>query len=191
VLIIFPQARLLLFLLFFPYVLLCNSVTQTITDTDAPHHESWPPRDPTTIHNDDPDKEFVLPASPWTYENGTLNPELQPSNSVSHRRNKNKNTNGASALPPYHPDYQPPTADESSDDEVRYRDDGKPRVRRGSEGYEVRPAGRENMLARYLQEIGETPQKYHRYIPQVSSDSEEVEEDEEDDDVPLAQQLHT
>jgi palmitoyltransferase len=41
------------------------------------------------------------------------------------------------------------------------------------------------MLARYLLELGETPQRYHRYIPQPSSETES-----EGDDVPLGQQLH-
>ncbi|KAJ7170161.1 zf-DHHC-domain-containing protein [Mycena filopes] len=144
----------------------------------------WPPRDPASVYHDDPDREFVLPDSPWTYENGSVNPELQASNSSAPRRRKKGN--GASALPPYHPDYQAGSgnADEydSADDEYRYADHSKPRIRRGSEGYEVRPAAREDMLARYLQEIGETPQRYHRYIPEPQSDSES-------DDVPLGQRL--
>ncbi|KAJ7161254.1 zf-DHHC-domain-containing protein [Mycena crocata] len=145
--------------------------------------EEWPPRDPASIHQGDPDKEFVLPDSPWTYENGSVNPDLQPSNSAVPRRRKQQ-SNGVSALPPYHPDYRPAEDyDSDEDDEYRYTDKGKTRVRRGSEGYEVRPGAREDMLARYLLEIGETPQRYHRYIPQPDSESES-------DDVPLGQQLH-
>ncbi|KAJ7492312.1 palmitoyltransferase PFA4 [Mycena latifolia] len=154
-------------------------------DADLPVSENWPPRDPASIYEGDPNKDFVLPDSPWTYENGSINPDLQPSNSAIPRRRRN---NGASALPPYHPDYQAGGAatdydSSDEDDEYRYIDDSKTRVRRGSEGYEVRPGAREDMLARYLLEIGETPQRYHRYIPQPDSESES-------DDVPLGQQLH-
>jgi len=140
-------------------------------------NQSWPPRDPAEMHEGDPDKEFVLPDSPWTYENGSVNPDLQPN--ITRRRN-----NGASSLPPYHPDYRPggdatdaySTDDDEYDDERA--DNSKTRVRRGSEGYEVRPGAREDILARYLSEIGE---KYHRYIPQPDSDSES-------DDIPLGRQ---
>jgi hypothetical protein len=139
------------------------------------------------MYQGDPDKEFVLPESPWTYENGSVNPDLQPSNSSVPRRRKPQ-SNGASALPPYHPDYRPEVAMEydstDEDDEYRYTSDSKTQIRRGSEGYEVRPAAREDMLARYLLEMGETPQRYHRYIPQPDSESES-----EDEDVPLGQQL--
>ncbi|KAJ6609380.1 DHHC palmitoyltransferase-domain-containing protein [Mycena sp. CBHHK59/15] len=148
-------------------------------DSDPP--EVWPPQDPAAMHYGDPDKEFVLPDSPWTYENGSVNPALQPSNSAVPRR-RSRNTNGASALPPYHPDYQAgadiPNDHNSTDEEGdyhRYTDGGKTRVRRGSEGYEIRPVGREDMLARYL--------RYHRYIPQEGSDSDS-------EDIPLGQQLH-
>ncbi|KAJ7103218.1 zf-DHHC-domain-containing protein [Mycena belliarum] len=155
-------------------------------DTNAPVSENWPPRDPSSMHEGDPDKEFVLPNSPWTYENGSVNPDLQPSNSAAPRRRR-RDHDGASALPPYHPDYQASVVtngDYSSDEdeEYGYKDDNKTWVRRGSEGYEVRPAAREDMLERYLLEIGETPQRYHRYIPQPDSESE-------GDDVPLGQQL--
>ncbi|KAJ7459098.1 zf-DHHC-domain-containing protein [Mycena galericulata] len=158
-------------------------------DTDEAT-EIWPPRDPAAMFDEGPDKEFVLPESPWTYENGSINPDLQPSNAAIPRRRKRK-TNGASSLPPYHPDYQPDggdadaydsTDDDDDYDEDRYVDNSKTRVRRGSEGYEVRPGAREDMLARYLTEIGEKVEKYHRYIPQPDSESES-------DDVPLGQQL--
>ncbi|KAJ7651630.1 zf-DHHC-domain-containing protein [Mycena polygramma] len=159
-----------------------------LTESDGKWVEmAWPPRDPDTVYREDPDIEFVLPDSPWTYENGSINPELQPSNSSAMPRRRKKQPAGASTLPPYHPDYQAGVgADDDStddDDEYRYADNSKTRVRRGSEGYEVRPAAREDMLARYLLEIGETPQRYHRYIPEPDSESE-------DDDVPLGQHLH-
>jgi len=157
-------------------------------DIDARAAETWPPRDPASMYQGDPDKEFVLPDSPWTYENGSINPDLQPSNASIPRRRK-KQSNGASTLPPYHPDYQPGegiAADDydSTDEDEEYTDGSKTRVRRGSEGYEVRPAAREDMLTRYLVEIGETPQRYHRYIPQPDSGSESG------DDVPLGQRLN-
>ena len=128
----------------------------------------------------------MLPSSPWTYETETLNPELQASNfqlrqSQLEKRGKTKRkiVSGASALPPYHPDYHEggDISDSytiSSEDEG-YSSFGNPRVRRGSEGYEVRGVeNREDMLRSYLEELGETPGRYHRYVSQpVDSDSEE------------------
>jgi len=64
----------------------------------------------------------------------------------------------------------------SSDEDANY---GKARVRRGSEGYEVRQINREDMLQRYLEELGEEG-RYVRYIPQPDDDEEEY------DNVPLA-----
>jgi hypothetical protein len=71
------------------------------------------------------------------------------------------------------------TDDYSSSEES---DNGKniPLVRRGSEGYEVWPLDREDILQHYLRELGEEPGRYHRYIPYPESESE-------DDNVPLAQ----
>jgi palmitoyltransferase len=46
-------------------------------------------------------------------------------------------------------------------------------VRIGSEGYEVRPVGREEMLRKYLEELGEEPGRYVRYMPETDSNSEE------------------
>lgn len=153
---------------------------------------SWPPRDPDTYRSEGPDKEFVLPASPWTYENGSVNPNLEPFNghlrnaaSTSKRRPQRADA-GTSALPPYHPDYVEGADapyefsgdDSSEDDDIRRQ----PLVRRGSEGYEVRSVDREDMLQRYLRELGEEPGRYHRYIPYPDSESEGS-----DDDVALAQ----
>jgi hypothetical protein len=59
-------------------------------------------------------------------------------------------------------------------------------VRRGSEGYEVQPAAREEMLRQYLENLGEEPGRYLRYIPQVEDGDESNFEDEDDDNVPLA-----
>lgn len=150
--------------------------------------EQWPPRDPTTIRPEGPESEFKLPSSPWTYENGALNPSLKPSSAGLRKTQKTKAKSiGASALPPYHPDYREgdytPDQQDSSDDNDSEEDfhSGRVQVRRGSEGYEVLPQGREDMLKRYLDEIGEDHGKYIRYIPQVDSETEE-----EAEDIPLA-----
>jgi len=134
-------------------------------------------------------------SSPWTYENESLNPALRPSNSqlrtstARRRRPPQNKIPGASSLPPYHPDYREDEQDayapeeyseESGSSEGESRA-GKTHVRRGSEGFEVRQEGREEMLRRYLQELGEDPDRYLRYIPQPDEDSES-----EDDNVPLA-----
>jgi palmitoyltransferase ZDHHC6 len=153
----------------------------------------WPPDDPTRPYFEEAAGEFKLPDSPWTFENGDVNPDLQPYNierrqaSITHRRKKR---NGYSSLPPYHPDYQGSGAEsegesiESSED-GDYHSNGRPR--RGSEGIEIKPVDRDEMLRRYLAEIGETPGRYHRYIPQVESESEN-----EEDSIPLSQaKLHT
>jgi hypothetical protein len=66
----------------------------------------------------------------------------------------------------------------SSDEDANY---GKARVRRGSEGYEVRQINREDMLQRYLEDLGEKEGRYVRYIPQPDD-----EDDGEYDNVPLA-----
>ncbi|KJA28514.1 hypothetical protein HYPSUDRAFT_129104 [Hypholoma sublateritium FD-334 SS-4] len=132
-------------------------------------------------------------ASPWTIADGSLNPDLHPSNtalrgSVNMRRRRPP-IPGASSLPPYHPNYQEEYSTqqsqpcyESSDDEDYDGPSSKVRVRRGSEGYEIRPESREQMLREYLESLGEQPDRYLRYIPQVEGD---FDTDEDDDDVPL------
>lgn len=90
-------------------------------------------------------------------------------------------------LPPYHPDYQEGQANNGyaydpetdSDNEYDHSSPGKPHVRRGSEGYEVRPVDREAMLQRYLRDIGEQPGRYNHYVPEPASESES------EDDKPL------
>ena len=128
-------------------------------------------------------------SSPWTYNNKSLNPNLQPSNSQSRRRNKSQSSSpGVSSLPPYHPDYKEgdqgaynPSNYENQDEEES-TPSGRIHVRKGSEGYEIRPEEREEMLRQYLTDLGEEPGRYLRYIPQPES-----EESTSDDDVPLAQ----
>ena len=127
-------------------------------------------------------------SSPWTYENDSLNPNLQPTNSQSRKRLSQTSSPGASSLPPYHPDYREGENVYNSDgyessDEQESAPRGKIHIRRGSEGYEVRPEGREEMLRQYLSELGEQPGRYLRYIPQPDSEESEGSLSE---DVPLA-----
>jgi len=151
--------------------------------------QSWLPEDPDreiTNHKID------LPDSPWTYDNGSVNPNLQPSNaqlrqSAVRQRRRHKEP-GVSTVPPYHPDYQPGDVasiegydSSSSSSSV----DRLPRVRRGSEGYEVRTISREEMLQRYLKDLGEEPDKYVRYIPEPDNDSES------DDEMPIPDYSNT
>ncbi|KAF9469816.1 DHHC palmitoyltransferase-domain-containing protein [Collybia nuda] len=151
---------------------------------DDDNHESWPPRDPAERRTSSPEQEFVLPSSPWTYENGSVNPTLEPFNAHLRDRDsstkRRKSNSGRSMLPPYHPDYQE-VSDVADDYSSEDSYNGKRNfVRRGSEGYEVRPVEREDMLQHYLRELGEEPGRYHRYIPYPESESE-------DDNIPLAQ----
>ncbi|KAG9314101.1 hypothetical protein JVU11DRAFT_4882 [Chiua virens] len=123
--------------------------------------EQWPPRDPAL----DSQKQFKLPDSPWTYENGDVNPALRPSNTrprpIEERSSSRAYT---SALPPYHPDF-----DMEPEEEYQGL-----KTRRGSEGYEVRPINREEMLRQYIQDEVETTGRYRLYQP----DSEDVPDDE-------------
>ncbi|KAG5637653.1 hypothetical protein H0H81_003730 [Sphagnurus paluster] len=141
---------------------------------------SWPPRDPVTQKREEQgEHELVLPSSPWTYENGSVNPDLEPSNSSRRRNVAKRQTKGVSLLPPYHPDYQEGeqvVLEQSEDDSCSDDYSGHPRIRSGSEGYEVRPVDREELLHRYLREVGEEPARYHRYIPTPESDNESDED---------------
>jgi hypothetical protein len=95
-------------------------------------------------------------------------------------------------VPLYHPDfedtehaYDPGAGDSSGSDEyedpppVRHA----PRVRRGSEGPELLPVDREEMLRRYVASETVRDGRYQRYVPEAPSEDE----DEEQDNVPLAQ----
>ncbi|KAJ8523296.1 hypothetical protein ONZ45_g214 [Pleurotus djamor] len=156
-----------------------------LTDNEGQPMASWPPEDPDARMVDDDDDDapaFELPDSPWTFENG-LNPDLQASNAArrasSVQRRRQRKQAQKQSYPPYHPDYQynqDEDVSESSDDDSYDRP--APRVRRGSEGYEVRPVDRNDMLKRYLEELGETPGRYHRYIPQPGSEGDSYGEDE-------------
>lgn len=178
--------------------------------------QAWPPPDPTE-HG----AEWTQPASPWTYNNDGPNPALLPSNSHTpqHLRARKRPASGISAVPPYHPDYEPEQEheygqvdyDDDGDDGERFaeyekglRQRGAHRVRRGSEGYEVRPINREQLLAEFIATRGQETGHYRRYVPEPSSEpgsgeEEEVEkvevgevdhgqdeEEDEDEEEPLA-----
>jgi len=148
---------------------------------------NWPPEDPTEYkrHVDyDEGYEFQLPDSPWTYDNGSTNPELVPSNSqLRQRHSKAEPTH--SSVPPYHPDYNESiqddtgsaNGDEASDDDY-YNYDSRPRIRRGSEGYEVRPVDREEILRRYILSRGREAGHYQRYVPEPESPESEIDDKE-------------
>ncbi|KAJ2918393.1 hypothetical protein MD484_g1990, partial [Candolleomyces efflorescens] len=148
--------------------------------------EIWPPKE------HEPER-APLPESPWTYENGSFNPDLVPTNTRARPRRKVMD-DGVYNLPPYHPDFEDREIhtvrdeeqalfDEESEDEEEeyytYSSRGQGHVRRGSEGYEVRSINREDLLRQYLEEIN-APDRYVRYEPEPSSDS-----DDSEDDVPL------
>jgi palmitoyltransferase len=143
-------------------------------------HASWPPHNP-AHSSDDSNNTLISLGSPWTYENGSLNPILEPSNahlrSVKKRKRQVQSQDpGKSSLPPYHPDYDGADVMHTSDDGESTSEDNEdttPFVRGGSEGYEVHSVDREEMLRRYLMEVGQEPGRYHRYIPSPDSDSNE------------------
>ncbi|KAG2350756.1 zf-DHHC-domain-containing protein [Suillus weaverae] len=157
----------------------------------ADEHHNWPPRDP-TLANQLP---FKLPDNPWTYENGDVNPNLRPSNGRLRGVNGNRHKSSqdpVSVLPPYHPDYEDPGVDArpgrlySPDSDSDYSEEGCSgaiRVRRGSEGYEVRPVNREQMLQEYVQDQISEAGRYQVYEPEHTLESDEDFEDEFEEDV--------
>ncbi len=166
--------------------------------TGIERQQVWPPPDPTEYNGG-----WTQPASPWTYDNDGPNPALIPSNtrSTQHLRARKRDTAGISAVPPYHPDYDESAQDEydDNDGEVDYDyDDGEqfaeygklrqramPRVRRGSEGYEVRPIDREQLLAEYIESRAQETGHYRRYVPEPPSEpaSEDKSGREEGEDI--------
>ncbi|KAG8219551.1 hypothetical protein J3R82DRAFT_501 [Butyriboletus roseoflavus] len=142
----------------------------------------WPPRDPAL----ESQKPFKLPDSPWTYENGDFNPALRPSNA--HPRPIDERSSArayTSALPPYHPDFeqeayplQPYFVDNDTEREEEYPG---AKVRRGSEGYEVRPINREEMLREYIQSEIERTGRYQVYQPEDVVYTENYESDSRDE----------
>ncbi|CAE6476095.1 unnamed protein product [Rhizoctonia solani] len=135
----------------------------------------WPPKDPNAYKDKDRNQANAtalqerLQGSPWTYGNGDVNPALR--------------MRGASDRPPYHPSYRseghstPPTdpvnapdrqfdheydsvstssspSRASSEYDVDMSADRDVRMRRGSEGWEVRPMTNEEIVQRYAQSRG-------------------------------------
>lgn len=161
----------------------------SLTDPFDPGSHNWPPRDPTLTHQ----QPFKLPDSPWTYENGNFNPNLRPSSSTLRavNGNRHKSQQGpVSTLPPYHPDYEDPGVEtypsrsHSPDSDLENSEEGYSgavKVRRGSEGYEVRPVNREQMFQEYVQcQINEAG-RYQVYEPQRALEGDEDFEDEDGD----------
>ncbi|KII93606.1 hypothetical protein PLICRDRAFT_100276 [Plicaturopsis crispa FD-325 SS-3] len=161
-------------------------------DVSDDPQKSWPPRDPAADHK------LELPESPWTYENGSVNPALRPSNGAL-LRSRRQRPRGMSAVPPYHPDYDPsapdnlgstsispstqsPTSQSESDSDDYGDDSGTRRIRRGSEGYEVAPIDREAMLRQYVESLGDEQGRYNIYVPEPYSEGEDSGDDVQTDD---------
>lgn len=147
----------------------------------------WPPKDPRYENH-----QFELPDTPWTYQKETFNPDLVPSNSARQQRSTSRRrrrpVTQATSVPPYHPDYGKEAEGEvvyedyysSSDEDQVNPAAGRTLFRRGSEGYEVRPVAREDMLNRYLNDLGDEPGRYNKYVPEPSPP-----QSDEGDDIPL------
>lgn len=162
---------------------LATLVRRLIAHADA-DAAAWPPQEHSIYpEEDDPDHQLVLPESPWTYKSESFNPNLTPSNARRRitRTNRQAPANsGHSALPPYHPDYEEggdvPFAPDSSDEDDYYDEGPAVRVRRGSEGYEVKPVAREDMLRQYVYERTTEPGRYNVYEPDEPSEEDSDEE---------------
>lgn len=160
-----------------------RELTQFVAFKGIERQQVWPPPDPTEYNGG-----WTQPASPWTYNNDGPNPSLIPSNSGSAQqlRARKRDASGFSPVPPYHPDYDEPEQHEYGGGEVDYDyDDGErfaeyekarqqrvPFVRRGSEGYEVRPIDREQLLAEYITDRAQEDGHYYRYVPEPPSEPE-------------------
>lgn len=154
--------------------------------------QAWPPSDPTEKYG-----EWTHSDSPWTYDNDGPNPALIPSNSQLRLRKRGRRgangDGGVSAVPPYHPDYDPAqdwqddgdgdgayyhhdNDDDNEDEGERFAEYEKQRrtahVRHGSEGYEVRTIDREQLLAEYITSRGQEEGYYRRYSPSPPSRTE-------------------
>ncbi|KAH8110616.1 zf-DHHC-domain-containing protein [Phellopilus nigrolimitatus] len=190
-----------------------------VVEADDEQAQAWPPEDPTSfrVHadyaydGDGDERALDLPASPWTYENGSVNPTLEPSNAYrraskgttksrpKQRQTASRTTGFVASVPPYHPDYaggsdgefvgaghvssSASASEEDYDsDECRYNENnngGGSRVRLGSEGYEVQPVDREEVLRRYILSRGAEAGHFRRYVPESGSGSHSGEESED------------
>ncbi|KDN49126.1 hypothetical protein RSAG8_02479, partial [Rhizoctonia solani AG-8 WAC10335] len=168
---------------------------QVADGTDPETQFIWPPKDPNTNIRKDRTRAAAaalqerLQGSPWTYGNDGPNPALR--------------MRGASNHPPYHPSYQsegPSTPSNLTTDPDRQFDheydsvstSSSPsrassgydvdisagrdvRMRRGSEGWEIRPLSNEEIVQRYAQSRGlET-----RTQVETEPDQDEGEEEDE------------
>jgi palmitoyltransferase len=89
-------------------------------------------------------------------------------------------------VPPFHPDYEPPEDDDGeryAEEDERARRGMVARVRRGSEGYEVRAIDRESLLAEFIANRGQEEGHYRRYVPEPPSEPDDSESGWEDGDV--------
>lgn len=71
-----------------------------------------------------------------------------------------------------------------------------PPIRRGSEGYEIAPINREEMLARYIEGQAAEVGRYNLYVPEPDVDSESDglagvggSDVDDEDDVPLVRKV--
>lgn len=110
-----------------------------------------------------------------------MNPNLRPSNGelrqTSAQKRRRREQEGASSVPPYHPNFQKSTEADLSDqdfstDSDDYDEVRPVRKRLGSEGYEVKPIDREEMLRQFILEQAAEDGRYNRYEPQPASESE-------------------
>ena len=153
----------------------CERPFSFSVDADS---QAWPPCDPTTQQHHDSglNEGFVLPSSPWTFEDGTLNPSLKPSNAqLRSSRTKRRRPKGVLAVPPYHPDFRqsPPSSQyASSSSESEEVHNVRPLIRRGSEGYEILPVDREEMLRRFIETRGLEDGRYNVYVPEPDVESD-------------------
>lgn len=109
---------------------------------------AWPPQDPTRMPNPPP---ISSSSSAFIYGEGSLNPNLRPSNAALRQRTQAQmgsssgSSSGSRSSSPerYLSDYDDDNA--GPRDEAAERDDKarrmNSRMRRGSEGWEVRPTG--------------------------------------------------
>ncbi|KAH9932044.1 zf-DHHC-domain-containing protein [Epithele typhae] len=151
-----------------------------LADGDGTVGVEWPPKDPEAYEypDEDPHHQFELPDSPWTYENNSVNPLLQPTQT---RRRKNARNGEHSAVPPYHPDYYhqdtpaPYAADSDGEDD---EDERTPIPWARSGRYEVKPIDREAMLRHYVEDRTTEPGRYNVYVPDPPSEPDTEVEDE-------------
>jgi palmitoyltransferase ZDHHC6 len=149
----------------------------------------WPPSMDSQYMNpidedeeDAPHTGFLLPETPWTYGSEAFNPALQASNTQIRSRHV----------------YEADSDEEEYESEFTHLE--LPRVRRGSEGLEVRPVNREEMLRLHIEGLAQQEGRYNRYVPEEDLDSEDslddsgsgvLIDDNEGEEMPLAKVVET